>query len=655
MAMQTLYGKANLCYTEADDFTNVQPVGKDPIYMRYDSVYSVIDKHFSEEYKHFLAHPLYSEDDGYIQWYVKEWKETPRKFIELSGIEKQKYAAIRDRYISEYNNVRSRLTGEDLIILTNAMKYIDDDFLFCYDDKVVVIAWGMMPDKRKHVIKGSVIHNLKIQEKHKLRFIVSGNARLLNKVDEIIYREDGAVMTERDLPEVVVDEGYEFRGWTPDPLRMQIKSDMDFTAVIEQVHITMISVDFACDDFATLSGATHFEIRKGDNLSQCVLPAVIPYEGYEFKGWSVDTSSAFHEDTIIKACVERKMISCRFDTGMHGVTDAANVVKIPYGQQFSAVDLPQVTPDKGFRFVGWNGPQGDYVLMNDITVTAMYEEKLPWYKRLWAWLLRAKWLWWLLLLLLLLLLLWLLKDCSCSSKHKKVSRASSDVVIGNSGTPDVTGTLGTGVTTRTPGTSEPPRTVIGNGTSRTTVTTGTTGAAETPIVLSNGDVQILLSWENYNDLDLMCTDPNGEMIWYENKRSTSGGQLEVDMNVNYPGSSMPVEHIFWPVGGAPQGTYNVYVKYYRHHSGNVVTPFTVEVKSNSQTEVYHGTVRSERDVVPVCSFTVGQPSSATTCAVHLSDNDDIERLQQEKARLQNELNRVNDEIDRIKNTRKKNR
>ena len=46
MASHTLYGKNLLCFTEPDDFKDIQGIGKDPIYKRYDSVYSV--KFFGE-------------------------------------------------------------------------------------------------------------------------------------------------------------------------------------------------------------------------------------------------------------------------------------------------------------------------------------------------------------------------------------------------------------------------------------------------------------------------------------------------------------------------------------------------------------------------------------------------------------------------------
>lgn len=42
------------------DFTDFQGIGRDPLYKRFDSVYSVIEKNIEPEYVDFLAHPIYS-------------------------------------------------------------------------------------------------------------------------------------------------------------------------------------------------------------------------------------------------------------------------------------------------------------------------------------------------------------------------------------------------------------------------------------------------------------------------------------------------------------------------------------------------------------------------------------------------------------------
>src|SRR6266852_5828521 len=44
----------------------------------------------------------------------------------------------------------------------------------------------------------------------------------------------------------------------------------------------------------------------------------------------------------------------------------------------------------------------------------------------------------------------------------------------------------------------------------------------------SGAVQITLMWDNFNDLDLHCIDPQQEHIYFQHKRSTTGGELDVD-------------------------------------------------------------------------------------------------------------------------------
>ena len=59
MAGHTFFGKRKLCYTDVVDYTDFQGIGRDPLYMRYDSVYSVVKTAVPPEYRHFLAVPQY--------------------------------------------------------------------------------------------------------------------------------------------------------------------------------------------------------------------------------------------------------------------------------------------------------------------------------------------------------------------------------------------------------------------------------------------------------------------------------------------------------------------------------------------------------------------------------------------------------------------
>ena len=126
----------------------------------------------------------------------------------------------------------------------------------------------------------------------------------------------------------------------------------------------------------------------------------------------------------------------------------------------------------------------------------------------------------------------------------------------------------------------------------------------TPI-LGTGDVQITLLWDGFNDLDLIVLDPFGEEIYHNNRSSTSGGQLDVDSNrvCEQNVTSNPVENIFWPIGDAPTGSYQISVNYYERCTGSdLVTPFYVRLLVDGQIFEYEGEVSIVDEIVVVTSF-----------------------------------------------------
>ena len=184
--------------------------------------------------------------------------------------------------------------------------------------------------------------------------------------------------------------------------------------------------------------------------------------------------------------------------------------------------------------------------------------------------------------------------------------------------------------------------------------------ADCPLpVPTTGDVQVLLSWNNYNDLDLICTDPYGETVFFKNPKVSSGGQLEIDMNVEYPDSKTPIENIYWEPGRAPNGTYNVYLLYYHKHEPLIdETPYSIIVKYGGKNDEYSGVIMKSDDVIHICTFTLGNEGNIQTPTPSNPDNPDTPpdddrraQLERERDRLQSELDRVNNELRRIGNSR----
>jgi hypothetical protein len=123
-------------------------------------------------------------------------------------------------------------------------------------------------------------------------------------------------------------------------------------------------------------------------------------------------------------------------------------------------------------------------------------------------------------------------------------------------------------------------------------------------VLGTGDVQVTLRWDTPVDLDLHVTDPAGEEIWYDNKLSTSGGNLDVDANGGCNTMiASPVENVFWPYGGAPSGQYQVSVVYFSncYYSGPVNYQVTIK-QNNRVVNTLTGTVNVTGESQFVTSF-----------------------------------------------------
>lgn len=93
-----------------------------------------------------------------------------------------------------------------------------------------------------------------------------------------------------------------------------------------------------------------------------------------------------------------------------------------------------------------------------------------------------------------------------------------------------------------------------------------------------GDIMAALSWESRDDLDLHCIDPSGTRIYFDRRRSSTSGELDVDQNVSAPLRDDPVEHIYWPTDRAPEGKYVFMVYFFTRRSTMAEVPFKLDVQ-----------------------------------------------------------------------------
>jgi hypothetical protein len=81
----------------------------------------------------------------------------------------------------------------------------------------------------------------------------------------------------------------------------------------------------------------------------------------------------------------------------------------------------------------------------------------------------------------------------------------------------------------------------------------------TIIPVKTGDIQISVSWDVENDIDLHVVDPNGFEIYWDNTKSPEGGELDLDSDAACVIDGYKNENVLWPVGKAPSGMYTVRV------------------------------------------------------------------------------------------------
>ena len=379
MAGHTFFGKQRLCYTDVCDFTDYQGIGHDPLYKRYDSVFSVIRRAIKPEYQHFLATPEYNGDEDQIRWYIDNWHELPVKLSSLSGEILTKYESIKNETVDYYKQSLQGLNGEDLQIMASALKYVNDDHIYCCDNKVFLVAWGMTPETNRHQMKGSIIHEYDFVKKWTITFDAGERGKLASKLDRLATRIDGSTLTDRDIPEVIPDDDFVFVRWEPSPNGYIVNDNITFKAEYK---------------------ATEKPISEP--ISQA--PPEVP-----------------HDDPI-----EENYFNCKFDAGNKGHINGSAYIKKKDGSIIQSNEVPFVTPLKGFKFIGWDTNPKGYVVNDNHVFHACYEEKIPWWKKWWLWFTGLffgrgclKWLLWLLLFALALWLLsYLLGACGgCSGFH----------------------------------------------------------------------------------------------------------------------------------------------------------------------------------------------------------------------------------------------
>jgi hypothetical protein len=134
----------------------------------------------------------------------------------------------------------------------------------------------------------------------------------------------------------------------------------------------------------------------------------------------------------------------------------------------------------------------------------------------------------------------------------------------------------------------------------------------------NGEVQVSVAWDALNDIDLRVVDPLGFEVSWEGRTSPEGGQLDLDSNAGCitPLDGVNNEHIVWPVGAAPRGTYTVRVDNFENCS-DMLTNFVVTVQTAGHpAQTFAGTFAADDagdfGVAPTGSTAIGRDITTFT-------------------------------------------
>lgn len=126
---------------------------------------------------------------------------------------------------------------------------------------------------------------------------------------------------------------------------------------------------------------------------------------------------------------------------------------------------------------------------------------------------------------------------------------------------------------------------------------------------NTGDVQVSISWNNTNDIDLwvQCDINRAQerIGWSSKVGSHTYGYLDVDRNAErFLLTNEPVENIFWKKEHIKYGRYTVYLNYYQVWDKFVPTKVNIRIKINDKIINKQANIIYEGQWIEIYSFAV---------------------------------------------------
>lgn len=316
-------GKEEICVLQLAKFNSVQGVGQFPLYSRarYAALAEIINHEIPNEYQHFLAQPI--EEDDKITWYATPFIENPIRYVDLPEHLVGEYSEIKEATIAIYQKLRDDLNnkGDDqrFEYIDKALKFICNDFIYCYDNKVVLAVWGMKPKENIHESTGEYITDVFQPKKEKQYVTVTFDAGDNGTIDGSQFKSidilKGTLFDQNLIPLITETTGYNFNGWSnPEILNGERTVDEIITVKASYLESEMNPLPeeplapqkFRVTFTSYIDGQEQEEIISEFDEGHTILAAEIPYKddkkSNEFNGWDADPEGVkVNEDLHFRA------------------------------------------------------------------------------------------------------------------------------------------------------------------------------------------------------------------------------------------------------------------------------------------------------------------------------------------------------------------
>lgn len=434
--MPIVKDKNVICHIGLADFA-VESVNDVPFYRRYSEFCKLFARMVpSVDFEKCFAQPQENNTKKIIEWYYVPGNESPMKLSEVQAVDADLYQSFVQQRQGIIDGIRAALVKANeneqkylSAVLVNLEEDYIDSITYCYDDHVLIGIWGMRTKTGRQidsVIKEGVLDH----RAYRITYQIEGKGRM--KPFSAINRRYGHILHgERDIPQIIPEEGYFFKEWVPEaPHGKEVKSDLVYTAVCAKIEVDGIpggsgdsqpenqcQVRFSTGEHGDPMGQAWYQKNKGDVLRAEEVPSVNPHEGFKFVGWDKNPDGyVVNEDVEFVAQYEEvgkeeeHRYQVRFDKGEHGELKGRTLYEKRKDEIVLESEVPEVVPDEGYRFVRWDKEPKNHVVTEDVVFVALYEEvKKSWWERFWGWGSGClNWLLTLLLLGLIGLLLWYL-------------------------------------------------------------------------------------------------------------------------------------------------------------------------------------------------------------------------------------------------------